>query len=179
MSLILMLFPTFPGFCPWRSQSAISSVSTKPHSRRDEPAPDGSTDWPVAGTRGRQRTSLSPTPGVWAGRLVGSAGGGVYRLAPTPWVALAVMTPVPGIARIGDADTTRRIPTGLSGRRTWASLWLESNSLLEGPFASGIEEVAAFMCTYAQRWGGHAVAKRECRRMAAEDDRVDRSRQKR
>lgn len=47
----------------------------------------------------------------------------------------------------------RRIPTDLSGRRTRASPWLESDSFLEGPFASGIEEVAALMCTCAQRWG--------------------------
>jgi hypothetical protein len=30
---------------------------------------------------------------------------------------------------------------------------VESNPFLEGPFASGIEEVAAFMCTCVQRWG--------------------------
>jgi hypothetical protein len=47
----------------------------------------------------------------------------------------------------------RRIPTGPVGSQNEGIPWLESNSFLEGPFASGIEEVAAFMCTCVQRWG--------------------------
>ncbi|MCW2619115.1 MAG: LuxR family transcriptional regulator [Modestobacter sp.] len=68
-----------------------------------------------------------------------------------PWVALAVTTPAPGTARVGDAATTPS-PT-------------------DGPDGSQNEGIPWFRAI--------AVAERECRRMAPDDDRVDGSRQKR
>jgi predicted dehydrogenase len=70
-----------------------------------------------------------------------------------PWVALAVMTPRPGTARVGDADPAPSHTDGPVGSQNEGIPMVQSNSFLEGPFAPGIEEVAAFMCTCAQRWG--------------------------
>jgi hypothetical protein len=74
--------------------SSSPSVSTKSHGRRDEPAPDGSTELACRPVTGR----LARTGRVsrWWRVPAGTH----------PWVALAVMTPVPGTASIGDADTT-------------------------------------------------------------------------
>jgi hypothetical protein len=50
-------------------------------------------------------------------------------------------------------DTTPSHADGPVGSQNEGIPMVQSNSFLEGPFASWIEEVAAFMCTCAQRWG--------------------------
>jgi hypothetical protein len=184
--------------------SSSPSVSTKPHGRRDEPAPDGSTELacrPAPGAGNGPRSARHPASGLgepacsaaWSGRApavcphtasqprgretrtASSRRASVGDLAVLvtgrsartgrvsrwwrvpagthPWVALAVMTPVPGTARIGDADTTPSHTDGPVGSQNEGIPMVQRNSFLEGPFASAIEAVVTFMCTCAQRPG--------------------------
>jgi hypothetical protein len=84
-----------------------------------------------------------------------------------PRVALAVTTPVPGTARVGDADTTPSHTDGPVGSQNEGISMVQSNSFLEGCSLRGSRR-SRRSCAPAPRAGRHAVAERECPRMAPE-----------